>query len=510
MTLSATPVPRNEYVGSGSTGPFTYSFRITNKNHLLVLRTVIATGVTTTLVVDTDYSVAGVDSATGSITLTTALEATERLTILRLQTLEQASEYTNEDFPAGRLEKDLDKIVMALQELNERTLRAFLFKKESQLENVPIDDPTDGKFMKYDSALGKFVWATPAGTTISSPVGIGDGGTGATTAEDALANIGAAAATHKDEHKSGGADAFASGDLLEAVIKRIRQTGSPSAGATTDLLVGAIADLQFLRRSGTGVVGSYGFGARILGADGKNNAGTPNTQYDLDAEEVQLRDANGTSYWVAGSAITNNISTAGPAVNGRDQAGAFTDPSFIHFFYIYNPATDTLATLSSASLTPAALPSGYTHWAYFTSVYFTGGALRKARTKGSMVHHEGRQTALNGGSATTETSVNVATFVPANALSFTVFTRPQIASDGNGALNATYKVYSITAVMLYEVFIRTPTNDGAGGYTFNGNNVQLLLPNIGQAFFYDWDITLGGSPSLTIDVSAYKIPNGGE
>lgn len=55
---------------------------------------------------------------------------------------------------------------------------------------------------------------------------------------------------HKDSHKFGGGDAFISTDLIEAIIKRIRTTTGP-----TDLLVGAIADGEYLLRSGTGIIG---------------------------------------------------------------------------------------------------------------------------------------------------------------------------------------------------------------------------------------------------------------
>lgn len=55
---------------------------------------------------------------------------------------------------------------------------------------------------------------------------------------------------HKDEHKTGGFDAFTATDLLEALVKRIRESGG------ADLLVGAVADGEFLKRSGTSLVGA--------------------------------------------------------------------------------------------------------------------------------------------------------------------------------------------------------------------------------------------------------------
>jgi hypothetical protein len=55
---------------------------------------------------------------------------------------------------------------------------------------------------------------------------------------------------HKDTHKSGGADAFASTDLLEAIVKRLQESSGPS-----NLLLGSIADGEYLKRSGTDIIG---------------------------------------------------------------------------------------------------------------------------------------------------------------------------------------------------------------------------------------------------------------
>lgn len=55
---------------------------------------------------------------------------------------------------------------------------------------------------------------------------------------------------HKDSHKSGGSDALASTDLLEAIVKRLQVTGPVT------LLVGAVADGEYLRRSGTALIGA--------------------------------------------------------------------------------------------------------------------------------------------------------------------------------------------------------------------------------------------------------------
>lgn len=56
---------------------------------------------------------------------------------------------------------------------------------------------------------------------------------------------------HKDTHVSGGLDPFTSTDVLEAATKRMRETAGP-----TILAYGAVADGEFLKRSGTSVVGA--------------------------------------------------------------------------------------------------------------------------------------------------------------------------------------------------------------------------------------------------------------
>ncbi|MCK6552547.1 hypothetical protein L6R52_42355, partial [Myxococcota bacterium] len=56
---------------------------------------------------------------------------------------------------------------------------------------------------------------------------------------------------HKDSHKFGGSDPFTSADLLEAVVMRLRESAGP-----TDLTLGAVADGNVLKRSGSNVVGA--------------------------------------------------------------------------------------------------------------------------------------------------------------------------------------------------------------------------------------------------------------
>jgi hypothetical protein len=73
MSISSTTY-RNNYTGNGTASVFAYSFRILDDDHLLVT-VQDSVGTETTLVKTTDYTVASVGSATGSITLVNASQA---------------------------------------------------------------------------------------------------------------------------------------------------------------------------------------------------------------------------------------------------------------------------------------------------------------------------------------------------------------------------------------------------------------------------------------------------
>lgn len=177
--------PADRYTGNGSTTAFVGNFRIDSKSEVEVLSN------DTVKTVDTDYTVSGIGGSTFTVTYTAAPASGVLVTLLRKQPLKQVSDYVaNEDFPSDRMETDLDKIVKSIQMLSEQIARAVLFKKKSTISGKQMDDPLDGKFIKWDAALGRFVFATPTNAgALTSPVAIADGGTGAITVAGAQTNL---------------------------------------------------------------------------------------------------------------------------------------------------------------------------------------------------------------------------------------------------------------------------------------------------------------------------------
>lgn|GEM_PF-1723137 len=250
---------------------------------------------------------------------------------------------------------------------------------------------------------------------------------------------------------------------------------------------------------------------RVQGLVGANNAGTPNTQYDLNADAVVARDPGlGQRYVrIGGSPITCNIATAGPAANGRDQSGAFTAGSFVHFYFIHNPGTDTWATLASATAPPngPTLPSGYTAWAYATTVRFSGAsALYSTYARGPVVLYAVPFTdpaVLVGGAAAVDTGITISGFVPSNAARIMLALRMYntgVSSGGQDSL--LLRVVAGGSNVARHDHLSTSTAAGI-------SSSEAVIPNVGQTLRYLISrSSSGGTVQADVYIKGYSVPNG--
>ncbi len=188
---------RNDYIGNGSNKDFAYTFRISDQADI----TVLLDGVVQILF--TDYTVSGVDAQGGglvSFIVAPPLPVPPLLsaiTLLRDQPVDQGSNYVpNEDFPAERIELDLDQQGMIQQMIREEVGRALKFKDQSIFRDIDVDDLEVDQFLRVGSLNDRIIMAdianlaaVPGFPLIGVPVGISEGGTGATTAPAARTNL---------------------------------------------------------------------------------------------------------------------------------------------------------------------------------------------------------------------------------------------------------------------------------------------------------------------------------
>lgn len=118
-----------------------------------------------------------------------------------------------------------------------------------------------------------------------------------------------------------------------------------------------------------------------VGARINTSSGATTASMVIDAAIV--RDKNGQSRAVlfsAASSATLDITTAGPALNGRDQAAAFSAGDILYIYFIWGQGQTSgfiASKLGGAQpwFSGPTLPTNYTHWCFLFKVQLNSGAV---------------------------------------------------------------------------------------------------------------------------------------
>jgi hypothetical protein len=166
MTLSTSDV-REQYVGNGVTVVFGFSFKIFAATEIKVYSYDLTTEIETLLTKDVDYTVTfDTDAESGSIdmTLAGAPDSNTRITIVRVGTYLQDTDFTeNDPFPASTSNNRFDKNVMMIQELKEQLGRAIKFGNSSASSGITVPEPLANYVLGWDSAGDDLINKASAG-----------------------------------------------------------------------------------------------------------------------------------------------------------------------------------------------------------------------------------------------------------------------------------------------------------------------------------------------------------
>jgi len=230
---------RVQYSGDGVSTVFPYAKMFFEQDDVVVVSTNTSTLVDTTRVLGVDYTVSGsvdlagvyVDGA--NIIFTTAPTASERITIYRATDITQGTDLEeNDDLPANVLERALDKLTIIVQQIADDVERSIKFSVTSLLGITLSLTPEASKFIRWNSAGDGLENADITGLgAIAIPVAINQGGTNATTALNARANLGLVLGTGVGEIPTVGA----SGKLPASVLPNTKGAGSKLYLASTQV-----------------------------------------------------------------------------------------------------------------------------------------------------------------------------------------------------------------------------------------------------------------------------------
>lgn len=459
--MISTQVARSVYTGDGVTTGFPFSAVVLNSTDVVVLEVVIATGVSTTLTLGGHYSIEGTPDSVGrytnGITVRAAVApaSTVQWVIYQDPAVTQNVDLTDNGLlpVESQIELPLDRLTV----INQRTRNLVT----RVLRQPDSDSTTIGALPNKVERASKFLAFDAAGNPIASDGGI-------------------------------------SGSVTTSTFMQTVLDDADAAAARATLKVGCS-------------LGS------VRGLVGERNVLT-STIIDLSADEITLvkhNISNQPSEYVtirntAGllSLLSVNAATAGPVAGGRDQSGAFTNPSAIGIWAIYNGSTVALIATANGGTNFPALPSGYTHVAYLTTVMFTTSFV-DVRIVGNTVYCTGA--VASALTATSATFVNLTTFASAIVPSAASAILGDVALSGTstagGLLDMTFILSSGTSTNPVTVHQFRLFQSGINS-TSQAITAPFRLALWSLGFVYSITVTTGTGQSATVTVRGYEVLNG--
>jgi hypothetical protein len=234
----------------------------------------------------------------------------------------------------------------------------------------------------------------------------------------------------------------------------------------------------------------------------RTDATTPNSKFNITADELQLKDANGNVFVATSVSLTVDMAVSG--ANGLD-TGAEASSTW-YYGWVIAKEDGTVAGLSSVSSSAPTLPAGYTYKALATAVRNDGSSnFIKYRQFGNSAHFEVRNSVLSAGTATTETSVTISSFVPPIAEELFGDIATTVVANAAGGQNETElrvvsaSTYAVPSCAYAEVGATQSKGDGS-----------YLVPNTGTFLYLNVATGAPTTVQSSLWVGGFKLPLGGE
>lgn len=455
--MITTQLNRITYTGDGVTTDFPFASVVLAQTDIVVVQETISSGVSVVKSLGSDYTITGVQDAAGrytaGITVVAAVapSALYRWIIYQDPALTQGVDLVDNGLlpVETQIELPLDRLTLMVQRQKARIDRSLSQADgdATDIARLPVKVSRASKFLAFDSN-GDPIAAAGTSANLTPVSGFMD-----TLLDDADA-------------------------------------------ATARATLGVSRDGLFIAPPMPAV----------RGLRGARHATT--TQYTLSgAHYVVLTNADGDSVLRTGvSSLTVNALSAGPIANGRDQAGTFSS-TWVNIYYIWNGTTLALIASTTTPPTGPVLPSGYTHFAYATSIYYTT-EFQNTQIFGARVYSDiAAFTTLSSTSIATVGSL--AAIVAPLATHAFGWTEMSGTSTAGGLLDMTIALYARTTAPLGEAARTRMFQSGLNSVGQLTGSMPFLCPLMtSQTMYYQVTNTSGSSPSGSVRVLGYVVPNG--
>lgn len=234
----------------------------------------------------------------------------------------------------------------------------------------------------------------------------------------------------------------------------------------------------------------------------KSNAVSPLSKVDVTADRLVAEDDYGNVVVMRDVAVSMDLAVAGE--NGLD-TGAEA-PSTWYYGWVLSKPDGTRCGVWSTSFTRPTMPAGYTAATLVTAAFNGSGSdLSSYYQFGNEICYQTAPQVANVAISTVETSVDVSTFIPPIAQSYSLSIENSVAvTAANGGY--TYNLRLVSGVL----FLTLRVINGSGTNTQRDTS-YVTVPNVGQQFFHIRTATVSVSTVGTaVYLTKFKLPLGGE